>query len=176
MNYEFRKMNADEFDSVFSILVDSFPADEYRDYEKQRKLPDNNRYSIYVLIDCNKIKGFIAVWEFDDLIFIEHLAVFEKYRNQGTGTSLLKQICSMTDKDICLEVELPETEKARRRIGFYERNGFVLNNYDYEQPAYSEDKSAVPLLIMTYGKSISETRFREIEKILYRYVYEKDGR
>ena len=33
MNFEFRKMNADEFDSVFSILVDSFPADEYRDYE-----------------------------------------------------------------------------------------------------------------------------------------------
>ena len=176
MNFEFRKMNADEFDSVFSILVDSFPADEYRDYEKQRRLPDNNRYSIYVLIDCNKIKGFIAVWEFDDLIFIEHLAVCEKYRNQGTGTSLLKQICSMTDKDICLEVELPETEKAKRRIAFYERNGFFLNNYEYEQPAYSADKKAVPLLIMTYNKPVSYERFKEIRKELYLHVYEKDDR
>lgn len=176
MNYEFRKMKPEEFDRVFSILTDSFPADEYRDYEKQQKLIENERFSVYVFADKDSIVAFISAWEFDNLFFIEHFAVSESVRNQGIGTALLRNVCTLIKKEICLEVELPETEKARRRIGFYERNGFVLNNYDYEQPAYSEDKSAVPLLIMTYGKSISETRFREIEKILYRYVYEKDGR
>ena len=82
----------------------------------------------------------------------------------------------MTDKDICLEVELPETEKAKRRIAFYERNGFFLNNYEYEQPAYSADKKAVPLLIMTYNKPVSYERFKEIRKELYLHVYEKDDR
>ena len=175
MDYKFRKMNQDEFNTVFTILKDSFPADEYRDYDGQHQLLKNDRYTVYVLADSNEIKAFITVWEFDDLIFIEHLAVCEKYRNQGAGTSVLKLICSMTDKDICLEVELPETEKAERRIAFYKRNGFVINDYGYEQPAYSEDKNAVPLLIMTYKKAISPERFKEIRKELYLHVYKKDG-
>ena len=54
---------------------------------------------------------------------------------------------------ICLEVELPETEMAARRIGFYERNGFYYNDYFYMQPPIAEGRNAIPLRLMTTGRS-----------------------
>ena len=38
---------------------------------------------------------------------------------------MLQELVKQYQKPICLEVELPEDELTRRRIGFYERNGFV---------------------------------------------------
>ena len=72
---------------------------------------------------------------------------------------------------ICLEVEFPDNEISRRRIGFYERNGFVLNNYPYIQPPISEGRNPVPLKIMTTDKGITEEQFNKIRALLYKYVY-----
>lgn len=170
MTDRLRKMNPNEFATVWEILKDSFPSDEYRDYKEQKALLKNDKYTVYVLSD-EEIKAFITVWKFDDFAFIEHFAVREKYRNLGIGTLILQQLCEKTSKQLCLEVELPENEKAKRRIGFYERNGFRLNNYHYEQPAYSAEKNPVPLLIMTYGSTIDENRFKEMKKIIFKEVY-----
>ena len=66
---ELRKINIDEFDNVFAIMEQSFPDDERRNYTEQRALFDNPEYSIYVVDDDrdNRIKAFIAVWDFEDL-------------------------------------------------------------------------------------------------------------
>ncbi|MCI8448180.1 MAG: hypothetical protein HFH30_07230, partial [Eubacterium sp.] len=72
---------------------------------------------------------------------------------------------------ICLEVELPENDLAKRRIRFYERNGFFLNQYPYVQPSISKGRSPIPLLIMTSGQPVSEKIFQEIKSTLYEYVY-----
>lgn len=172
MSSKLRKIHPDEFDEVYAIMQSSFPADEMRDYQGQKDLLRNSKYSIFVVSD-EEIKAFITTWEFDDFIFVEHFAVNEKYRNLGLGSLMLNELCRNTDKQICLEVELPETEKAKRRIGFYERNGFVLNSYQYEQPAYSEEKQPVPLIIMTSGSAIDEKRFYEMKKAIFKQVYNK---
>ena len=67
--------------------------------------------------------------------------------------------------------ELPENELARRRIGFYSRNGFKLNNYPYIQPPMSAGKNPVPLLIMTTGGVLAESEFINMRDILYKNVY-----
>lgn len=167
-----RIMKPHEFDSVFEILEASFPADEYRAYSEQKKLLDDERYTILVDGD-DTVKGFISVWEFDTFIFIEHFAVSKKYRNRGIGASVLSNLCKQVNKQLILEVELPETDTAKRRISFYERNGFCLNSFPYEQPAYSQEKQPVPLLIMSYGNSINLPRFEEIKSDIYKEVYKK---
>ena len=45
-----RKMHTDEFDRIFSIMENSFPSDEYRTYEEQKKLLLNKKYDIYTFI------------------------------------------------------------------------------------------------------------------------------
>ncbi len=169
---ELRKIGVESFDAVFDIMEKSFPDDEYRDYEGQRALFSNPEYSIYVVDgEGGDIKAFISVWDFGGFAYVEHFAVNPEYRNGGIGAQVLESLHELMGKQICLEVELPENELARRRIGFYTRNGFNLNEYDYIQPPMAEGKNPVPLLIMTSKETIDEERFKFLRSVLYDKVY-----
>ncbi len=85
------------------------------------------------------MQAFLALWELGDMAYIEHFAVDPDCRNGGLGGKILQKVIEDTDMRICLEVELPETEMAARRIGFYERNGFYYNDYFYMQPPIQKD-------------------------------------
>ncbi len=166
-------LKTEQFNDIFNIMQDSFPLDEYRPYEEQKALLLRSEYSIYGLFDkeLEQIKAFMAVYEFEEFIFIEHLAVKNGYRNQGLGATLIQELSNTTDKIICLEVEPPKTDIARRRIGFYERNGFVLNEYPYMQPTISKGKSPIELYIMSSKRGLTQKEFNEVEKVLYTKVY-----
>lgn len=170
-----RKLMREDFDSVFQIVEASFPKDEYRTYDEQKALLDNSAYEVYILRDSDDhaIKAFIAVWEFDSFAFIEHFAVNPKYRNRGIGSEFLREMVRMLGKMVCLEVEPPDNGIASRRIGFYERNNFFLNKYPYTQPPISAGRSAVPLLIMTYGRYIDRLEFADIKGELFAQVYKQ---
>lgn len=174
-----------DFPEIYRIMQASFPDDEYRPYDEQIALFQEPEYQIYYMpaigmekVDNNsdgnsKIQaaGFLAVWEFESFIYIEHFAVDPALRNSGTGSTMLQELVKQYEKPICLEVELPEDELTRRRIGFYERNGFVFNEYPYMQPPISKGKSPVPLRIMTYRSEITWEEFQKMKAMLYRRVY-----
>ncbi len=165
-----QKLDITEFDKMFSIMEKSFPLDEYRPYDEQKDLFKNEYYKVYVEKD-DVIKGFIALWEFDEFFFVEHFAVDPDFRNAGIGAKILKEIAALTDKPFCLEVEPPNEEITKRRIGFYERNGFFLNEYPYIQPPISKGKHPIPLMIMSSEKRLSEEEFLKIKTTLYKEVY-----
>ena len=73
-------------------------------------------------------------------------------------------------------MEPPDTETARKRIGFYERNGFYLNDYPYIQPPMSEGKNELPLLIMTSGGKVDKKTFDMMMTTLYEKVYKYNKR
>lgn len=167
-----RNISVDEFDAVYDIMENSFPDDEYRSYCGQKMLFSKPEYDIYVVDgDDSTIRAFVSVWDFDNFAYIEHLAVNPAFRNAGIGASILAAVKEKAGKRICLEVELPENDIARRRIGFYTRNGFSLNEYHYIQPPMSAGKNPVPLLIMTTGGAVDEKKFEYIKDKLYEKVY-----
>lgn len=155
-----------DFPEIYRIMQASFPDDEYRPYDEQLALFQEPEYRIYYMP-----AGFLAVWEFKSFTYIEHFAVDPALRNSGIGSAMLQELVKKYQKPICLEVELPEDELTRRRIGFYERNGFVFNDYLYIQPPISKGKSPVPLRIMTYGGGITRETFENMKNVLYRRVY-----
>jgi len=171
------EMQSEAFDQIFSIMERSFPADEYRTYEEQKELLLEPGYHIYVCMqngpDHGKIVAFMAVWRFADFTYIEHLASDPAVRGQGLGSAILQEAGRLFENQICLEVELPDTDLAKRRIAFYQRNGFCLNSYPYIQPPISKGKQPLPLLIMTSGACITEERFQKIREELYREVYKQ---
>jgi len=168
-------INLNEFDSVYSIMEASFPKDERRPYNEQLELMNNKHYRLYVNKKASgEINAFIAIWEFDSFIFAEHFAVSENARNLGLGSSILAEIRTLYDKLLCLEVELPETSLTKRRVAFYERNGFFLNLYPYSQPPISKGRNPVPLMIMISGRSITESEFAAIRDVLYKCVYKTE--
>ena len=170
-----RKLAAKDFDMVFQLIETSFPKDEYRTYDEQKALLNDPAYDIYVLpgSDNAEIKAFIAVWSFDGFVFFEHFAVNPSYRNKGIGGEFLRELVRLLGKMACLEVELPTNEITARRIGFYKRNNFFLNEYPYTQPSISAGRNPVPLLIMTYGRPINNMEFNIIKDALYTRVYKQ---
>ena len=160
-----------DFSEIYRIMQASFSDNEYRPYDEQLALFEEPEYRIYYMP-----AGFLAVWEFESFIYIEHFAVDPALRNSGTGSAMLQELVKQYQKPICLEVELPEDELTRRRIGFYERNGFVFNEYPYIQPPISKGKSPVPLRIMTYKSEITREEFQKMKEILYRRVYKCEAK
>ena len=170
------KLEKRDFDKVFALLEDSFPPDEYRTYEEHKAQLDNKCYTIYALHDGARLKAFISVWEFETFAYVEHFAVHPEYRSGGLGAKMLGELVARIGKTVCLEVEPPETETARKRIGFYERNGFYLNDYPYIQPPMSEGKNELPLLIMTSGGKVDKKTFDMMKTTLYEKVYKYNKR
>lgn len=166
-----QRINETNFPEIYRIMQASFSDDEYRPYDEQLALFEEPEYRIYYMP-----AGFLAVWEFESFIYIEHFAVDPALRNSGTGSAMLQELVKQYQKPICLEVEFPEDELTRRRIGFYERNGFVFNEYPYIQPPISKGKSPVPLRIMTYKSEITREEFQKMKEILYRRVYKCEAR
>ena len=166
-----QRINETNFPEIYRIMQVSFSDDEYRPYDEQLALFEEPEYRIYYMP-----AGFLAVWEFESFIYIEHFAVDPALRNSGTGSAMLQELVKQYQKPICLEVELPEDELTRRRIGFYERNGFVFNEYPYIQPPISKGKSPVPLRIMTYKSEITREEFQKMKEILYRRVYKCEAK
>lgn len=164
------KIKENDFDAVFEIMEGSFPPDERRPYEEQKALLSEGGFGIYVERDA-AIKGFLAVWRFCDFGYIEHFAVDPRFRNGGIGSRMLQEAVALLGGSVCLEVEPPLNELAHRRIEFYRRNGFVLNDYSYVQPPISKGKSAIPLAIMTHGHAIARDVFIHYRDVLYHRVY-----
>ena len=172
------ELNLEHFDHIFDLMEASFPTDEYRKREEQKLLFSEPAYRVYGIFDDTNqgIVCFICCWNFENILYIEHFAVNPAYRNAGLGSRIIQEIptishMNLTDGVICLEVEPPETDDAIRRIEFYKRNGYFINEFEYVQPPLSSGKAPVKLMIMTYGKSLTELEFQELKHILYKRVY-----
>ena len=168
-----RLLDKTEFDTVYEIMEKSFPKEEIRSYEGQQALLKRQEYRLYGDEDpTGNIIGFLAVWELPGILFIEHFAVEPEARNCGLGSRLLKELQERYALPMCLEVELPTDELTKRRIGFYERNGFSFNPYPYEQPSLGEGRDPVPLRLMTTGGRFRKEAFLKVKELLYAVVYE----
>jgi ribosomal protein S18 acetylase RimI-like enzyme len=164
-------LKKEDFEQLFDIMVQSFPSAEYRKKEKQYAILDDTDYSITVHKEESIIQAFIAVWNLGNFIFAEHLAVSPKNRNSGIGSAFMREYLSQSKLPIVLEVEDIQDEISKRRIGFYERLGFVLSDIRYNQPNFDNSDVVIPLRIMYYDKngcldiqSIKNTIFKKIYK------------
>ncbi len=160
-----------EFREAWKIYESSFPSDEKRTLDLQKGLIRNEKYNFFIALEDENLSGIITSWDFEGFSFIEHLAVRKDLREGGIGTLLLREYLSVNKQKVVLEVERPDTEIAARRIGFYERIGFKLNDFDYIQPSYGEGKNPVRMLLMSYLGKLNESEFSSIREIVHTTVY-----
>ena len=164
------RMRLEDFDAVFRLLSQSFPAGERRDAAGQRALLLDSAYRIDILrAPSGGVQALMALWDFDNFVFFEHFAVDPACRNGG---QMLDALLSRIPKPACLEAELPETELAARRIRFYERHGFTVNaDYSYFQPALAPGGSPIPLYLLTTGGARTVSELRAMETLVHTRVY-----
>lgn len=160
------------FDQMYSLLQLSFPTSERRDRAGHlgEFSEDKFRSMCYVPGD---LKGFLNYWDFGDFVYAEHFAVAPELRGQGTGSALMRELFDIVgNRPIVLEAEpSADSDIASRRIAFYERLGFVLNEYEYIQPPLIKGESPIPLVIMSAPAKLTESEYIKIRDSLYREVY-----
>ena len=165
------KLDRNDFEEIFHIMEQSFPADERREKEGQKKLLEEEKYELLGVKKEGRLLAFMAVWNFAEFVFIEHFAVDERARNSGIGGKMLEALSGQKAGKVVLEVELPEDSLKKRRIAFYNRHGFVFNGYPYIQPPMGADRHAIPLRIMSAPEPLSEEEFQTVRAKLYENVY-----
>lgn len=167
-----RIVSLKDFEDVYELFIEAFPPAELRLYELTKQFYEQDIMKIYVIKQDEDIVGAISVWEFDDFVYVENFAVSSKLRGQGLGGVFLKEMKVLyPHHQLVLEVEEPVNEMAKRRIEFYQRNGFVLSEFDYIQPPFRENEEDVTLVLMTYPQAINHNEFLKIKNHLFKDVY-----
>lgn len=158
-----------------NLMKQAFPTAEYRDLDELRLYTDTKpHFYNNIVMEGDRPIGFFTYWDFGTFYYAEHFAIDPALRNGGYGKQVLSLLCDTLTLPIVLEVEMPEDEMARRRIGFYERNGFVLWPDDYRQPPYRSGDDFLPMRLMVHGALDSKEAYEYVRRRIYAEVYKVD--
>lgn len=150
-----RNVTGKFFSEAWSLYEDAFPAEERRFIDAQEKMMLHNQYHVEVILNDSELIGILFWWAFNDLSYIEHFATSPDQRNKGYGKSILQNFIQNNPKPILLEAELPDSAINKRRLNFYQRIGFHLNDIPYSLPPIRLDMPPIELRILTYPKEVS---------------------
>ena len=165
-------INSESYRFTDELLTASFPTDEYRAIDEQRKnVESNRRFSMNIIHDDSTPIGLLSYWQFDGYIYIEHFAIHPSKRDKGYGIKVVAQIIDK-HRNIVLEVERATDDVTARRIDFYRRCGLALCTEEYIQPAYRPDSNELPMHLMSCGVEM-EKQFEKIKTEIHRNVYGK---
>lgn len=154
------------------LLVTAFPPEEYRELKELREYTDHtDNFYNNIIFDNDIPVGFITYWDFNTFYYVEHFAINPALRNGGYGKKTLDYLCKELNRPIVLEVEMPLEEMAKRRINFYQRQGFVLWEKEYKQPPYKPGDGFLPMYLMAFGDLQCEQDFEMIKNRIHKEVY-----
>ncbi|MDD2954109.1 MAG: GNAT family N-acetyltransferase [Parabacteroides sp.] len=167
-----REMTDPLLDLVEKTYDSSFPEEERRDFSLVRRLlAEDSRFEMYALLREGIYVGFITGWQFEGFVYVEHFAIDESARNGGIGAKAMTSFLALHEDPVVLEVEMPADEMSKRRIGFYERLGFVLDHHVYFQPPYRKGEAFLEMRLMTHGALDLERSFERVKILIHQNVY-----
>ena len=169
----FENVTEKTFPQVFEKMKAAFPYEERRDYLDQQECMNDERFKFLEIFDDAQAVGFTALWDLDGFLFIEHIAIDQDKRSGGYGSKTIELIKSTFNKPVILEAEAPKTAQQIKRIRFYDRLGFKINDFPYEQPSYHGDEG-VPLKILSYPELLSDAEFENFINETRKSAYKKN--
>lgn len=158
-------INNSDLELLLPLYVDAFPDSERRNLEQLKKLISHcdNMY-FNAIKNNNSLCGFYIYWKLDGFYYMEHLAIFENFRNMSIGSKVLEWIEKNLNGTRILEVEEPLDEITTRRVNLYKRNGYEVVDKSYMQPSYTTAGIEYPLWIMSNNDSENIKKYIEIIK------------
>ncbi len=118
-------------------MVADFPKSELKPLRAMLALMDAGKYDPLLVTDDGQTVGYAMVWLPTDRkgALLEYFGVLRGKRNSGIGSRILDLLAERYGQ-LFGEAEAPtsadpaENDLRRRRIGFYQRNGFRVLNYE----------------------------------------------
>jgi len=150
----------EELNRLYNNFVKDFPENERKSLNHLQFLMSNNRYRLILAEDqeSNEVVGYAFIFETDNnMLWLDYIAIEEKYQNLGYGTLFLNEIIKNECKGIYgmfIEVEIPfkvevpneadeqAYDEQLKRVRFYKKLGAGQLNFDYILPT---NDGGVPL-------------------------------
>lgn len=135
---ELRLMNQEELTALYqNEMVFDFPKSELKPLSGMLRLMDRGCYEPLLAVEEGEPAGYAMVWPTQDRkgALLEYLGVLRGKRNGGRGSRILALLKERYGQ-LFGEVEAQdsgdpaENELRRHRVGFYERNGFRVLDYE----------------------------------------------
>ena len=160
-------------DELIELYLKAFPENQRHTIEDFRFLLNNNeQFNCNVVLMNNELIGFFHYWNFDEFLYLEHIAIEPPLRGHKLGEKVINMVRSFAHKPLVIEVEQAEnSEYGARRIEFYRRLGFEIVPKHYLQPPYRKGENYVPLEIMSDQPGFATEHFEHIKAAIYRQVY-----
>lgn len=134
---ELNMLNKEELTALYQTeLIEVFPHSELKPLSAMLRLMDMGRYEPLLVAEDGKPVGYALAWlpENRSGALLEYFGVLRGKRNAGLGSKILAMLAERYGQ-LFGEAEAPcshdedENDLRRRRIAFYERNGFRALDY-----------------------------------------------
>ena len=155
----------ERFDQACRLYGISFPLHEQRLPEDQASVLCEKDYHFITLWENQTFCGLIFYWETPSFIYVEHFAIEPALRGGGYGTSALRSLCSR-GKTVILEIDPPVDGVSHRRLHFYEKLGFVQNDFPHVHPPYRPGFSGHALHVLSYPLSLGPDLYADFARYL----------
>lgn len=150
----------------WQLYCAAFPAEERRHATEHERALQDAAFHACSLRDASHFVGLLTWWQWDSMLYVEHLAIAEEKRGMGYGGATL-QALKQHGVDIVLEIEPVQDEVTAKRLAFYQSNGFVLLPFPHTQLAYQKGCPDMELLLLGYspaGLPFHTEKWAEFEK------------
>lgn len=157
------------WNKIWPVYQNSFPIFEKRKIEDHIAAMGDDEFYCTVIFEDNILIGFLFYWQWDKYQYIEHFAIIPSLRGKNYGSRILKEFCK-DDKIIILEIDPPVDDISIRRLRFYKRLGFQLNNYTHVQLTYRKNYEGYKLKILSYNCILSEEEYNDFNNFLFNEI------
>lgn len=151
------------FGTAIRLYRSSFPAHEQREEDSQKAALRQEEYHFDLIYDAGLFVGLMLYWETADFIYVEHFCIDEGLRGRRYGQRALG-LLGERGKTVILEIDPPKDSQSVRRLAFYQRSGFRVNDFAHVHPPYHKGNQGHRLVVMSYPSALPRAeyeRFRE---------------
>ena len=163
------KPDAELLNEMLTLLFESFPVNECRPLDTLLSMLSWDTFSIYIEREQGHVAALMFSHDVGGMRFIENFCVSPILRNSGRGGHMLDEFIAMDETPVVLEVEPPEDDMTRRRVGFYMRHGLVLDERRYIMPPLGAGLEPLRLYLMSSKPLGSD--FESVRDEIYRVAH-----
>ncbi len=175
----------DDLTLVYRNFQRDFPENERKTLKHLEDLMLRNQYKLVLAKHkgFDEIVGYALIYKANKnkALWLDYIAIEEKYRNQGYGTMLFNKIIELENEDIMgifIEVEIPDKKDKEcyldqmKRVQFYERLGAKNLEFNYLLPT---NQGGTPLNLyfkpLTKLTILPKEQVKEIILSVFRYIH-----
>lgn len=151
--------------AFWQVYGESFPDIEQRTLGDHLRALAHPDFHCRVVVEGNALIALLCLWEFSGLRYVEHFALTPGARGNGLGSRILTELAAEPSASLLmLEIDPLIDAVSRRRLGFYERLGYVRDPQAYTHPPYQHGHAPYPLLLLSLHRGMTPAERASFER------------